>query len=121
MRYVFQLFPILSERRRQTVNTMSGGEQQMLAIGRALMASPKLLILDEPSIGLAPMVVAEVFRVIRTINQQGVSIVLLEQNAIQALQLSSRGYVLEQGHMVQEGDAGELLADENIKSAYLGI
>ncbi|MCH8077011.1 MAG: ABC transporter ATP-binding protein [SAR324 cluster bacterium] len=121
LRYVFQLFPILAERRRQTVNTMSGGEQQMLAIGRALMASPKLLILDEPSIGLAPMLVAEVFRVIRTINEQGVSILLIEQNAIQALQLSSRGYVLEQGHMVQEGEAAELLEDKNIKSAYLGI
>ena len=121
LRYVFQLFPILAERRRQTVNTMSGGEQQMLAIGRALMASPKLLILDEPSIGLAPMLVAEVFRVIRTINEQGVSILLIEQNAIQALQLSSRGYVLEQGHMVQEGEDAELLEDKNIKSAYLGI
>ena len=92
-----------------------------LAIGRALMASPKLLILDEPSIGLAPMLVAEVFRVIRTINEQGVSILLIEQNAIQALQLSSRGYVLEQGHMVQEEEAAELLEDKNIKSAYLGI
>ena len=109
LRYVFQLFPILAERRRQTVNTMSGGEQQMLAIGRALMASPKLLILDEPSIGLAPMLVAEVFRVIRTINEQGVSILLLEQNAIQALQLSTRGYVLEHGYRVREGEAAELL------------
>jgi len=96
---VFELFPRLRERSSQQVSTMSGGEQQMLAIGRGLMSSPKLLILDEPSIGLAPLLVAEMFRVIREINENGVSILLIEQNAIQALQCSGRGYVLEHGHL----------------------
>jgi len=121
MASVFELFPKLRERASQQVSTMSGGEQQMLAIGRGLMSSPKLLILDEPSIGLAPMLVAEMFRVIREINEKGVSILLIEQNAIQALQCSGRGYVLEHGHLAREGDAQALLADDAIKSAYLGI
>jgi branched-chain amino acid transport system ATP-binding protein len=119
--YVFELFPRLKERRQQRVSTMSGGEQQMLAIGRGLMADPKLLILDEPSIGLAPMLVAETFGVIRSINRDGVAILLIEQNAVQALQLSHRGYVLQHGHITQEGPAQTLLGDEAIKSAYLGI
>ena len=119
--YVFGLFPRLKERQGQQVATMSGGEQQMLAIGRGLMADPKLLILDEPSIGLAPILVAEMFEVIREINSHGVSILLIEQNAVQALQFSHRGYVLEHGHIIQEGAAATLLADDAIRSAYLGI
>lgn len=121
MERVFSLFPLLAERQGQQVDTMSGGEQQMLAIGRGLMSGPQLLVLDEPSIGLAPMLVAELFQVIREINQSGVSILLIEQNAVQALQLSHRGYVLEHGHLIAEGEAQSLLGDENIKSAYLGI
>jgi len=119
--YVMELFPRLRERRQQRVSTMSGGEQQMLAIGRGLMSEPKLLILDEPSIGLAPILVAEMFSVIRTINETGVSILLIEQNAVQALQLSHRGYVLEHGHLTHEGPADTLLSDDGIRSAYLGI
>ncbi len=118
---VFELFPRLRERQRQQVSTMSGGEQQMLAIGRGLMAEPRLLILDEPSIGLAPMLVAEMFAAIREINRRGVAILLIEQNAVQALQLSQRGYVLEHGHLTQQGLAASLLGDEAIRSAYLGI
>ena len=121
MESVFKLFPRLAERQSQQVDTMSGGEQQMLAIGRALMSGPQLLILDEPSIGLAPMLVAELFQVIKEINLSGVSILLIEQNAVQALQLSHRGYVLEHGHLIAEGEGRSLLGDDNIKSAYLGI
>ncbi len=121
MRRVFELFPLLAERQGQQVDTMSGGEQQMLAIGRGLMSGPQLLILDEPSIGLAPMLVSELFQVIKEINRSGVSILLIEQNAVQALQLSHRGYVLEHGHLIAEGEARALLGDDNIKSAYLGI
>jgi branched-chain amino acid transport system ATP-binding protein len=118
---VFELFPPLRERRQQQVSTLSGGEQQMVAIGRALMADPRLLILDEPSIGLAPILVAEMFAVIREINRQGVSVLLIEQNAVQALQLSHRGYVLEHGHVTHDGPAAALLGDEAIRTAYLGI
>ena len=121
LEHVYELFPRLRERQRQTVNTMSGGEQQMLAIGRGLMADPKLLILDEPSIGLAPILVAEMFAAIREINRRGVAILLIEQNAVQALQLSHRGYVLEHGHLTHQGPAASLLGDEAIRSAYLGI
>ncbi len=121
MDYVFALFPRLKERQGQIVSTMSGGEQQMLAIGRGLMASPRLLILDEPSIGLAPMLVAEMFAVLGEINRQGVSVLLIEQNAVQALELSHRGYVLQHGHITHQGIAAELLDDAAIKSAYLGI
>ena len=121
MERVFELFPRLRERQGQQVNTMSGGEQQMLAIGRGLMSMPRLLILDEPSIGLAPILVFEMFQVIQEINRGGVSILLIEQNAVQALQFSHRGYVLEHGHLTQEGEAATLLADDNIRSAYLGI
>jgi len=118
---VFELFPRLKERQRQLVSTMSGGEQQMVAIGRALMSDPKLLVLDEPSIGLAPILVLEMFEVLREINRRGVSILLIEQNAVQALQLSHRGYVLEHGHVTHEGPAPSLLGDEAIRTAYLGI
>ena len=121
MGWVFELFPRLKERQSQRVSTMSGGEQQMLAIGRGLMSAPKLLILDEPSMGLAPLLVADLFSVIQKINRNQVSILLIEQNAIQALQCSHRGYVLEHGHLAFHGDAHNLLNNENIKSAYLGI
>jgi branched-chain amino acid transport system ATP-binding protein len=115
------LFPRLRERLGQPAGTLSGGEQQMLAIGRALMADPKLLLLDEPSIGLAPMLVAEMFRVIREINAGGVSILLIEQNAIQALHCAHHAYVLEHGHLAQQGKPRALLKDANIKAAYLGL
>ena len=121
MDWVFELFPILQERQSQNVVTMSGGEQQMVAIGRGLMSAPSLFILDEPSMGLAPLLVEEMFNVIKEISHNKVSILLIEQNAIQALEFSNRGYVLEHGHVVQEGSAESLLQNEDIKSAYLGI
>ena len=121
MDWVFDLFPRLRERQQQQVSTLSGGEQQMLAIGRGLMALPKLLALDEPSIGLAPLMVAEMFRVIEEINRVGVAILLIEQNAVQALKLAHRAYVLEHGHVTHQGDARQLLGDQAIRSAYLGI
>ena len=119
--WVYELFPRLKERMGQQVGTLSGGEQQMVAIGRALMTHPKLLMLDEPSIGLAPLIVAEVFAVVEEINRTGVSIMLIEQNAIQALRAAGRAYVLEHGHITQSGVAADLLSDDNIRSAYLGI
>jgi len=118
---VFQLFPILLERRSQHGGTLSGGEQQMLAMGRALMSRPKLLLLDEPSLGLAPLIVQQIFRIIREINESdGVTVVLVEQNANLALKSSSRGYVLETGAVVMEDDAQALLAPPAIRKAYLG-
>jgi branched-chain amino acid transport system ATP-binding protein len=120
MERVFELFPILSERARQAAGTLSGGEQQMLAIGRAMMARPKLLLLDEPSMGLAPIVVQRIFDTIGEINQQGTTILLVEQNAAQALSLANRGYVIETGRIVLENDAKALLADEQVRKAYLG-
>jgi branched-chain amino acid transport system ATP-binding protein len=118
---VFGLFPLLEERSGQTVGTLSGGEQQMLAIGRALMARPRLLMLDEPSLGLAPMLVSDIFNVIRDIGRRGVTVMLVEQNAAQALQLSDRGYVLESGNIVLQGTGKELLGDDRVRSAYLGL
>lgn len=118
---VLELFPRLLERQTQLVSTMSGGEQQMVAIGRGLMADPKLLVLDEPSVGLAPLLVHEMFRVIKEVNKMGVSILLIEQNAISALRTAHRGYVLENGHVSHQGPSKELLEDESIKSAYLGL
>ncbi len=118
---VWELFPRLRERMGQQAGTLSGGEQQMLAIGRGLMSVPRLLLLDEPSTGLAPMLVAEMFRVIREINARGMSILLIEQNAVQALRISHHGYVLEQGHLAHAGEPEALLADAHVKSAYLGI
>jgi len=119
-RRVFRLFPRLEERKNQIAGTLSGGEQQMLAIGRALMARPKLLMLDEPSLGLAPMLVKAIFQTIREINEQGVTILLVEQNARAALRLADKGYVLETGNIVLEGTAKELMGDERVRKAYLG-
>jgi branched-chain amino acid transport system ATP-binding protein len=118
---VFELFPRLAERRTQTGGTMSGGEQQMVAIGRALMARPRVLLLDEPSMGLAPMVIQQIFRIISEINATGVTILLVEQNAQQALSRSHRAYILETGEVVKTGPGKELLADPAIKQAYLGV
>jgi branched-chain amino acid transport system ATP-binding protein len=117
---VFQLFPRLLERRRQASGTLSGGEQQMLAIGRALMSRPRLLLLDEPSLGLAPLLVREIFRTIREINARGVTVLLVEQNAHMALSIAGRGYVLETGHVRFEDQASRLLVNEDVRRAYLG-
>jgi branched-chain amino acid transport system ATP-binding protein len=118
---VLTLFPRLAERRKQFGGTLSGGEQQMLAVGRALMSSPKLLLLDEPSMGLAPMVIQQIFDIITEINQQGTTVLLVEQNAQQALSRAHRGYVLETGRIVKEGTGVELLHDPSVKEAYLGV
>ncbi len=117
---VLTLFPLLKDRYRQPGGTLSGGEQQMLAIGRALMGQPRLLLLDEPSMGLAPLIVAQIFDIIRTINARGVTVLLVEQNAAQALALANRGYVLETGELVLDGTGQELLADDRVRAAYLG-
>ncbi|MEJ6607234.1 MAG: ABC transporter ATP-binding protein [Candidatus Planktophila sp.] len=117
---VFTLFPRLKERLRQDGGTLSGGEQQMLAIGRALMARPKVLLLDEPSMGLAPQMIANIFRIITEINNQGVTILLVEQNAQQALQRAHRAYILETGNVVKEAKASDLLNDPAVREAYLG-
>jgi branched-chain amino acid transport system ATP-binding protein len=117
---VFSLFPILQERQKQPGGTLSGGEQQMLAIGRALMSKPKLLLFDEPSLGLAPIIVSKIFRIIREINREGVTVLLVEQNARAALKLSNRGYVLENGTIALQGSSADLLENERVKRAYLG-
>ena len=117
---VFSLFPILKERRRQLSGTLSGGEQQMLAIGRALMSSPRLLLLDEPSLGLAPILVNHIFGIIREINSQGTSILLVEQNAHKALSLAHKGYVLENGVISTSGSSSELKSNRKVQEAYLG-
>jgi len=121
LEWVFSLFPRLAERRIQLAGTLSGGEQQMLAIGRGLMSRPRLLMLDEPSLGLAPILVREVFRIIEEINARGVTVLLVEQNVRQALEVAHRGYVLETGRIVQSGAAADLLEDPRIKQAYLGL
>jgi branched-chain amino acid transport system ATP-binding protein len=121
MAWVFSLFPRLNERRGQLAGTLSGGEQQMLAIGRGLMSRPRLLMLDEPSLGLAPILVREVFRIITEINARGVTVLLVEQNVRQALEIAHRGYVLETGRVVRSGSARDLLEDPEIKRAYLGL
>ena len=118
--HVLDLFPRLKERFLQQAGTLSGGEQQMLAIGRALMGKPRLLLLDEPSMGLAPLIVEQIFEIVRGINADGVSVLLVEQNARQALTLADRGYVLETGELVLAGTGRELLADDRIRAAYLG-
>jgi branched-chain amino acid transport system ATP-binding protein len=117
---VFELFPVLKERHEQMGGTLSGGEQQMLAIGRSLMSNPKLLLLDEPSLGLAPIIVSKIFKIVREINKEGVTVLLVEQNARAALKLSHRGYVLENGRVALEGIGGELLNNEQVRNAYLG-
>ncbi len=118
---VFEHFPRLRERRTQLAGTMSGGEQQMLAIGRALMAGPQLLVLDEPSLGLAPKVIDQIFEIIVALNRAGLTILLVEQNAALALQIAHRGYVLETGRVVLDGAASSLIADPRVRSSYLGI
>ena len=117
---VFALFPRLKERRKQLAGTMSGGEQQMLAMGRALMARPRLLLLDEPSMGLSPIMVDTIFEVIRQIHQEGMTILLVEQNAARALQLADRAYVIESGEMIMQGEAKAMLNDPRFRAAYLG-
>ncbi len=117
---VFALFPKLKERERQMAGTLSGGEQQMVAIGRGLMARPRLLMLDEPSLGLAPIIVSEMFAIIGKLNEQGITVMLVEQNVQQSLKLANRGYVLENGRVVLEGAAQSLLTDERVREAYLG-
>jgi branched-chain amino acid transport system ATP-binding protein len=118
---VFDIFPMLRDRQGQLAGTLSGGEQQMVAIARGLMAGPKVLMLDEPSLGLAPILVQEMFRVIREINQRGVTVLLVEQNTENALELAHRGYVLESGRVVLEGSGKELLANARVREAYLGL
>ncbi|MDR2404310.1 MAG: ABC transporter ATP-binding protein [Spirochaetaceae bacterium] len=117
---VFGTFPRLRERSRQVAGTLSGGEQQMLAIGRALMTKPRLLLLDEPSMGLAPVLVDEIFDVIRRINEAGTTILLVEQNAFKALALAARAYILETGEVIKSGPSGELMTDDAVRAAYLG-
>ena len=119
--HVYGLFPVLSDRRSQLAGSLSGGEQQMCAIGRALMARPQILMLDEPTLGLAPVLVARIFETVRTINRQGVTVLLVEQNVRQALALAHRACVLESGRLVLEGQARELLGDDRLKRAYLGL
>lgn len=120
LEHVFDLFPILKERQKQMGGTLSGGEQQMLAIGRALMSRPKLLLLDEPSLGLAPIIVIKIFKTIKELNAEGLTILLVEQNAKAALRLAHRGYVMESGRITKEGKGRDLLDDPDIKKAYLG-
>ncbi|WP_214411090.1 ABC transporter ATP-binding protein [Sphaerisporangium fuscum] len=117
---VFELFPRLAERKNQAGGTMSGGEQQMVAIGRALMSKPKVLLLDEPSMGLAPLLVAQIFEIIKEINKRGTTVLLVEQNAVQALQVAHRAYVLETGKVIKSGPAQDLLTDPDVRAAYLG-
>jgi len=121
LKWVFNLFPRLEERQKQSAGTMSGGEQQMLAIARGLMSRPKLLILDEPSLGLAPIMVKTVFEIVKTLNSEGVTVLLVEQNIHHALEASNRGYVLETGRITLEGASSELLDNNHVKEAYLGM
>ena len=120
MKDVYKRFPRLDERRRQLAGTLSGGEQQMLAVARALMSRPKLMMMDEPSLGLAPLIVRDIFQIIREINKQGVTILLIEQNANMALHTADRGYVMETGEIILEGAGRELLENPVIREAYLG-
>jgi branched-chain amino acid transport system ATP-binding protein len=117
---IYELFPVLKERHKQLGGTLSGGEQQMLAIGRALMPSPKLLLLDEPSLGLAPIIVSKIFKTIKEVNREGVTVLLVEQNARAALKLSNRGYVLENGRVAMQGKGEDLMNNEEVRKAYLG-
>ena len=117
----YERFPRLKERRRQLAGTLSGGEQQMLAVGRALMSKPSILLMDEPSMGLSPLLVKEIFSIIKEVHKQGITVLLVEQNAKMALSISDRAYVLETGHISMSGAADELLNDEQVKKAYLGL
>lgn len=121
MKDVYQRFPRLKERYRQLAGTLSGGEQQMLAVGRALMSQPKILLMDEPSMGLSPLLVKEIFAIIKDVHQQGITILLVEQNAKMALSIADRAYVLETGRISMEGKASDLLNDDNVRKAYLGV
>ena len=121
MEWIFGLFPRLREREKQMAGTLSGGEQQMLAVGRGLMALPKMIMFDEPSLGLAPILVAEIFKIIKRIKKEGVTVLITEQNTKQTLEISDRGYVLENGRVVLSGTGQELLTNEHVKEAYLGI
>jgi len=120
-REVFNLFPILGERQNQLANTLSGGEQQMLAIGRGLMLRPRLLLLDEPSLGLAPMLVSQIFEVVKEINSRGITVLLVEQNVQRSLEMADEGFILENGRITMHGTGQELLVNEHIKTAYLGL
>ena len=120
MKEVFERFPRLKERRKQLAGTLSGGEQQMLAVGRALMSSPKILLMDEPSMGLSPLLVKEIFKIIQEVHRQGITVLLVEQNAKMALSIADRAYVLETGDITIWGDAKELLKDDRVRKAYLG-
>ena len=120
MKEVFERFPRLRERRKQLAGTLSGGEQQMLAVGRALMSSPKILLMDEPSMGLSPLLVKEIFKIIQEVHRQGITVLLVEQNAKMALSVADRAYVLETGDITIWGDAKELLKDDRVRKAYLG-
>jgi len=121
MRHVFEMFPRLEERKTQIAGTLSGGEQQMLAIGRALMSEPRVLMLDEPSLGLAPMLVENIFEVVERVNSEGVTVLIVEQNAVQTLRMAERGYVMEHGKIILSGTGAELLEDPRIREAYLGL
>jgi branched-chain amino acid transport system ATP-binding protein len=121
LNWVFSIFPALKERRKQLAGTLSGGEQQMVAVGRGLMARPKLLMLDEPSLGLAPLLVREVFKVVERVNSEGVTILLVEQNVKHTLTIATRAYVLENGRIVMEGKGSDLLNNDHVKKAFLGI
>jgi branched-chain amino acid transport system ATP-binding protein len=118
---IYGLFPILKERGKQKAGTMSGGQQQMLAIGRALMAGPKMLILDEPSLGLAPLIIDKLFEIVKTVNREGMTVFLVEQNAFKSLEIADRGYVLESGKVVLSGSKNELYGNEDVRRVYLGI
>ena len=120
MEYIYSLFPRLKEREWQLAGTLSGGEQQMLAVGRAMMSRPELIMMDEPSLGLAPLIVKEIFNIIKTINKSGITVLLIEQNANMALKVADSAYVLETGEITMKGTGEELLADESVKEAYLG-
>ncbi len=120
LQHVFEIFPLLADRRQQRASSMSGGQQQMLAMGRALMGLPRLLLLDEPSLGLAPLIVRHIFEIVKSINEQGVTVLLVEQNARKALELAHRAYIIEQGRIVGTGSGSELLHNDEVREAYLG-
>jgi branched-chain amino acid transport system ATP-binding protein len=120
LEWTYSLFPVLAERRKQRAGALSGGQQQMLAIGRSLMSRPRLLLLDEPTLGLAPLIVKQMFEILRTLNQQGITIMLIEQNANQALKLAEYAYILENGRIVLQGESAILMNDESVRRSYLG-